>query len=357
MRIVHIALSPVAGAPLKVVNALNAYTAFEARLVNLAPDFYGKRTFPEDLRWPQDRETIHEAIDSADIIHFHQSVLLQEQTLGIDFADARFNSTRFVREWHSEPGLFKKFGRPDIDTFAQEPFPLLVMAQYHERYYPEGIPVPLLTNVEELHTVGGELPFPPIIAFSPSTRLPLREWRWTSKGYDETLAALESLQSRYGFQIDIIEDASWAEAIERKRKATFVIDDLVTGSFHTSGLEGLALGKPTFAHLDARTAATLANLTGSNALPFINCTLGQFPAVFEKLIQNRELCRSIGDYSRNWMRQYYHEKILVRRYVDIYQRLMDGSLTRLNPPARTLGEEFLATELFDILHKENIANL
>ena len=349
MRVVHISLAPVAGAPIKVVKALRTYGGIHARLVNLDPNFYRGRTFPEDLCWPQDKDTIYAEIQSADIIHLHQSVLLEEPTLQLNFKDKlRFPKTHFIREWHSEPGLFKRFNRTDLDGFDDETFPLLVMAQYHERYYPQGIPVPLLTNVEDFADIPLAMPFPPLVAYSPSTRLPLQKWRWTSKGYEETMMVLRDLQKEYTFDIDVIENVPWQEAVERKKRATFVIDDLVTGSFHTSGLEGLALGKPTFAYLDSRTVATLATLTGSNALPFINCNINNFPAIFRRLLQDAALCNSIGQYSKQWMYRYYHEKKLIRHYIAIYEKLLDGTLPPRHAVQRTPGENFFATELYDL---------
>ncbi|MDR1462551.1 MAG: hypothetical protein LBI68_05365, partial [Azoarcus sp.] len=213
MKVVHISPTPVAGAPIKIVNALRRYGKIDARFIDLAPNIYGRRTFPEDLCWPMDNNEIYNEIFSANIIHFHQNVSLKEPNLNIDFTNKnQFPKTHFIREWHSEPGLHKRLGKIDIDAFENESFPLLCMAQYHERYYPEAIPVPLLTNVEDLKENIQPLPFPPVVAYSPSTRLPLSEWRWTSKGYDETLTILRELQKNHNFSIDIIEDTPWNEA-------------------------------------------------------------------------------------------------------------------------------------------------
>lgn len=69
MLIVHIAFSPLAGAPIRIVNALNAYTNMHARLINTNPAGYGKRTFPEDLIWKEaNKEECLELISKADII-------------------------------------------------------------------------------------------------------------------------------------------------------------------------------------------------------------------------------------------------------------------------------------------------
>ena len=71
MLIVHISYTPLAGSPIRIVNAINKYTTLNARLINLNPSLYGNRIFQEDLIWEKDKEEALELISKADIIHFH----------------------------------------------------------------------------------------------------------------------------------------------------------------------------------------------------------------------------------------------------------------------------------------------
>ena len=54
VKVVHLALTPLAGSPVRIVDALNKHTGVEARLVVRWPDMYGSRTFPGDLEWEGD---------------------------------------------------------------------------------------------------------------------------------------------------------------------------------------------------------------------------------------------------------------------------------------------------------------
>ena len=54
--VVHLALSPLAGSPIRIVEALNRHTNVEARLIVLKPNIYGSRTFAGDLGWDSDKE-------------------------------------------------------------------------------------------------------------------------------------------------------------------------------------------------------------------------------------------------------------------------------------------------------------
>ena len=90
MLVVHVSLTPLAGSPLRIVRALNAHTAVEARLVDLAPDAYGRRTFPEDLVWGAHAAEARALIGRADLLHFHHwfDFDSERNRFGLDFARA-----------------------------------------------------------------------------------------------------------------------------------------------------------------------------------------------------------------------------------------------------------------------------
>ena len=48
MICVHVSYTPLAGSPIRIVNALNKWTDIKARLINLNPNIYGDRVFEED---------------------------------------------------------------------------------------------------------------------------------------------------------------------------------------------------------------------------------------------------------------------------------------------------------------------
>lgn len=80
----------------------------------------------------------------------------------------------------------------------------------------------------------------PVIAHSPSHR--------GKKGTDLFLEACRILQdSRYKFDVDIIENVTKAECIERKKNATIFFDQVGVGFYGNAALEAMQFGIPTIA--------------------------------------------------------------------------------------------------------------
>jgi len=355
-KVVHIALSHLVGHPLSIVKALNAYTEYSARFVNIFQFKYG--IYENDLLMPDDYEEIVDVINDADIIHLHQVIELENNALNVDFKKLQKEGKKIIRQWSSEPGHYRYYGMPDVDHFLDEENVLhLVTGQYHERFYGNAIPVPLLLDSGKF--AGHDTSFDmtdPVLAYSPSNQFSIEEKRWATKGYHEFLKMIKDIQTDSRFRLDLIEDVPHSEVLKRKAVATMVADEMCTGTYHTSALEGLALGKPTFSYLDQRTAMTLATMTGTNEVPFICTTMKQFPDVFREILNDHGLCASIGEYSRKWFNDYYHESKLIRFHADIYDKLLNGEIKteRLNISYNP-GEDFLKKRQFDLVF--NINNL
>lgn len=357
-KIVHISATNVSGSPAGIVGALNNTGRYEATFINLGDVDVSSFSNADDLFPTRDRDEILAVIEAANLIHIHQVVPLNISRLGVDLTSEKFSGKRLLRHWHSEPGHFSRWSLPDVDNFMDERFPHLVLTQYHERYYPWALPVPNLMNTDKLTNMPTSWPDKPILAFSPSNRFKAKERRWASKGYCELIAVLQPLVDDGLITLDVLENLPLEEVLRRKAAATFVVDEVVTGSYHRSGLEGLALGKPTFAYLDARTAASLALLTGTTDCPFLNCRVEYLPLVIRHMIGHPELIREVGERSRAWMTRYYADQHLVKEYTDIYDSLLAGAELELRPKGFPEGGElFLKSGLTDLLHEMGVSHV
>src|SRR5258707_3441318 len=103
IRVLHVALTPLAGSPIRIVNALNSYTEVRARLVVVDPGAYGSRTFPGDLDWQSQIDEVREVLEKADIIHLHHFFDLEDNPFRIDFRTLCGDRVRVVRQFHSAP--------------------------------------------------------------------------------------------------------------------------------------------------------------------------------------------------------------------------------------------------------------
>lgn len=92
------------------------------------------------------------------------------------------------------------------------------------------------------------------------------------KGTTLILDALAELASEgYGFEIDLVEGVSNAEALERYRNADVVIDQLYAGWYGGFALEAMALGKPVVAYLRESDFRHLPSRMATD-LPFLQAT-------------------------------------------------------------------------------------
>ncbi|MCC7170167.1 MAG: glycosyltransferase [Planctomycetes bacterium] len=335
MLVVHVSLTPLAGSPIRIVSALQRHTSVRARLVNLAPNAYGTRRFPEDLDWSRDGDEARAEIARADVVHFHHWFEFgsDRNPFRFDFLGAMKRGARHLMHWHSSPEFTARNAGVDASALQTASLPQLVVAQYHERYYPQALPVPLI--VDHVHAAippeRSATPVPPVV-FTPSQSLSWHAERWETKGKPEVARILRELERRRVLRASIEQELPFDACQRLRATADIVIDDVVTGSFHTTSLEALSMGKPTVCWLDARARAVLSELAGTTDLPIVDAPLQSLERVLVELCAQRALLHRLGRYAHDWMREYYREEDMVARYVRAYDELLaTGTLT---PPAR-----------------------
>lgn len=332
MNVTHLAMTPLAGSPIRIVNALNNYTNIYARLVIFNSNIYGNRTYPGDLDWNLDREEAIAAITNADIIHFHHYINLEHNPFNINFKSL---NKKIIRQFHSHP-IFIAQGKKNIASeIIHSDIPQLVIAQYHERFFPRARVVPNIIPVnDEFYSPKTDKDESSCrIFYSSTTKASAFEHekrlsRWDTKGYFETLDIINELKkSNQNIYLDLCVDQPYENCLIRKRNSHIAIDEMVTGSYHLSGLESLALALPTLSYLDSRTLGTLEKMTGTNDCPFINIRLEESFYVLQELIRDSSLRKEIGEYSRSWILKYYNDKEMIKYYTGAYDDLFNDPYT------------------------------
>lgn len=350
MLAVHLTLTPLAGAPIRVVRALAEHTHVEARLVNLAPDAYGMRTFEEDLAWARDAEQATELVARADVLHLHHPIDLDSAAnpFGVAFRRLLKPGARVLLQWHSSPEFVLRCHGDVARAWLESDAPQATMAQYHERLYPRARPLPLVVEL-------GPAPLPaiererPLVFFAPSTPRSAHAERWETKGAPEVLRVLRALEKRRVLDVLHVHDVPFERCRELRRTADVVLDDVVTGSYHTTTLEALADGKAAVAHLDPRTRVVLAALARADELPIVDVHLEHLERALEALATDLALVREIGALSRAWMERRYAERDVVAHYVRAYEELLaTGALAPPHDDGHARARAFLHRELPDL---------
>ena len=351
--ILHIARTSLAGAPIRLVKALNKYTPYKARLLDFIPLKMedGEYKFPEDLDWyvPENREEAKELIKNADIIHFHHYMDLEINPFLVNFKKETKPGCKFIRQFHSS---YEFINRSEIrfeENYKKDTLAKIVIPHYPERTFlnleiaPNIIPIdeeyckPFRTNNRKLK-----------VMYSASCTTPRLDERWATKGYPEVSAILKELSKKLDFEYVEISNTQFYETMNLKRQCDIVVGDTVTGSYHLTELEALSMGKPCLTYLDARSAMTFMNTFKTKDIPFVNVYMDEIENALTELIKNKELREDIGRFSREWMEKHYKEEILIKQYTDIYNKLLVGEeIERPDSKEHAAAKEFLYNKVYD----------
>jgi len=329
MNVVHVSVTPLAGSPIRIVNAINAHTNFTAELIVLNPDAYGTRTFGGGYGWNQDRDTCLELIKAADILHIHHYFPLDSTENPFNF---NFSATKIpcIRQFHSHPLTIAHGDVTFAASIVNDKTPSLVIAQYHERFFPLARVVPNIVPINEDAYAPCKETTGEIIAYSPSINKSAWDTiqngsRFDTKGAPETIRLLKQIQSRHkNVQLQIITDKPHSECMRLKRESTLAIDDLITGSYHLSSLETLAMGKPTLCFIDQRTENIIKEITGCNEIPWVNTKIEEAEYILDAFLSDAGLRQSFGRESRKWMERYWNDATLIEYYEAAYIDLLNA---------------------------------
>jgi hypothetical protein len=219
-------------------------------------------------------------------------------------------------QYHSEPF------RVNLSTNI----PKLVIAQYHATL-PEYKRCKIVRNPIDIYDKSF---FPKYISdkirigYSPSTLKPSS--KWANKGYEETMLVLSELKKQYGelIDVDVIVGVGLLECLERKSKTNIFIDEVVTPSYHRSGLESLAMGIATVCSVGIEVERIMLKASGSTLNPFINSNVQHLYSTLVNLIESGiDMVLNKGYESRVWMEKHWHPSVVASEYINQYKNLFE----------------------------------
>lgn len=319
LNILHFSKTPLAGAPIRLVRALQEHSTYNVHLVD--SNRWG--IYDQDIVFLENPELVMELAEDADIIHFHNYLDYDSKDFfPINFQELHNQGKIFVRQFHSHPQLVAREMKTNIKDILDSPIPSLVIAQFQERYYPNARVVPNIIPQNDPQYKPSKEDLSECIFFSPSAKDNLFTDRWNTKGAYETMKVLEKVSQKTGFPLRVISGKNLNQVMSMKRQAKTVIDELATGSYHLSGLEGLSLGKPVFAYLDPRVDYVLREISRAKISPFLNIRLEDTFDVMVDLLNHPDVSYEIGKASRKWIEKYWSDHELIKHYEDVYQKLL-----------------------------------
>lgn len=317
-RIVHIAPTPLVGAPGKIAWAqrMNGHEAISVALSDypkggpLEKKFLDRTLLLDDFT----RSFIEDSLKSADIVHVHNFVPGHH----VDWLRTLGQCATFVYQAHSplrEGPLY--VGRADNDV----PFDFrlkLVVGQHHGRFYPDFIAVPnLILSPPSIRprAKGDRLR----VMFSPTQK---QQGRWNSKYSEHLETVLQSL-SKIG-KIDVVAPTAPVapETLMNVRRSCHVtIDEIATGGFHMVSQEGLCAGNVVINRADFFGKATFASFCNGEHPPFVYADDLTIADTLLRLAENWEETVHLQKKSYEFFRLFCDPLRLVEVYDAAYQRI------------------------------------
>ena len=324
MYILHLSATPLAGAPVRLCKILNKYSnTFNKSALSLPTGIqfdkadiminyhYASRNVPVF----HDSEILFEEIKKADIIHIHNYPPINKNS----YAWELIKKKPVIVQFHSPPHISKP--RYDIISSKINIKKILVIGQYHARVlnFPNK---KIVRNVVDIYHPLMQPKIqnnnPPIITYAPSnTRGP--EMKWAYKSYNEILELFDKLRGKY--ICHIFTNIPWNICLKERQIANFHIDEIHTGSYHLSSLEGLSQGKVVIANLAEWMIEIIKELTGCTDVPWLICNKNNIEFNINSLAANKDKLLLQQKLSREWMEKYWTPELIINDYLEVYNSL------------------------------------
>lgn len=282
----------MAGAPWELFKALRKYTLLQTALVTEFTRYNDGRTFPHHLILSLNNGKALNVLRGADVWHVNNYLTgsLQRIRKGHKVL-AQFHSLPRLGNWRALMAF------ADINYTITQPL--------QEKEY--GLPgLPNIIDPDEYRPVPrkGKVK----IAFAPTNRLPVGNP--ASKGYHAVQAVLKQVAIERGIEVLWIEGKPYEENLRLKATADILIDDVVTGNWHRTSLEGACFG-----------CVVLNNV---RKVPFVHANLINLKQKLLWLIDKPANMHDIQERSRLWALQEWHAMDMINKYVRAYRRVANA---------------------------------
>jgi len=290
MKLAIYSQTPLAAAPWELYKALKKYTSIDVSLVNNTERYNDGRIFPYHLLLLSPNGNAMRVLQESELWHVHNYLTPQLIILR--------KNHKVIAQFHSLP---RQGNWQQLMNFANRCYTIRQPLQEKE-YKLKGLPN--IIDPDKYRPVRRRSPVK--IAFAPSTRMPIGNPM--SKGYNEVKAILNSVASKRDVEIVWIEGKPYEVNLQLKQGSHILIDDVVTGNWHRTSLEGACFG--------------CAVLNKVMKTPFVYASLDTLEERLLWLVDNPSILNNFHERIRLWVLQHWHAIDQVREYVDAYKEAL-----------------------------------
>ena len=256
-------------------------------LINEMVAYRDGRVFPHSLLFTTSNGVSMARLREADVWHIHNYLSGPLKRM------KRRQSV--VAQFHSLPRLGNWKA---LMEFADKCYTISQPLQKKEYKLPS---LPNVIDPDEYYPVKKSIKIS--IAFAPSSRAPVS--LPCSKGYHEVKKILDQVAAQRDVEIVWIEGQPYMQNLRMKARSHILIDDVVTGNWHRTSLEGACFG--------------CVVLNKVRKEPFVYTNLKTLETELLWLIDNPKIIERIGEMSRLWILQEWHPIECVGKYIKAYK--------------------------------------
>ncbi|MFW6157941.1 MAG: hypothetical protein ACOC8E_01125 [Planctomycetota bacterium] len=330
LKVLHLALTPLAGAPIRLSRLLETSPDISSILVSRRQWYDDGRAFAHDIVYEtgslfNNRGAVRRLIDECDLVHFHNEAFLAGYGVFRGLPDDK----PWCVQWHSGPDhIAAQAEVPAESLVAFDDWPTLVVAQKQARFYPSAAPVPNAIDIRAPELSPAERPADRLDVCYAHTDPPMPTAALCGdKGQAEVLPLLQKLRREPppSLRVHIIQGVPLDQCLRIKRRCHVCIDDVKSGGYHLNSLEALSVGSVAVAHLDEQMRSFLCEFTGCtpDELPWLDATADTLETCLRDLAADPERVRELGRRSRRWMETCWNPGIVIGHYRDAYNRVLN----------------------------------
>jgi len=292
MKLSIFSKTPLAAAPWELYKALKKYTALDVNLINHMFKYNDGRIFPYHRLLTTNNGAAMRALQESELWHIHN--YLMPQLIMVK------KNQKVIAQFHSLPRLGNW---EQLMNFADACYTIRQPNQEKEYKLKS---LPNIIDPDEYKPIRRR---PPVkIAFAPTTRVAIGHPG--SKGYIQVRIVLDRIASKRDVKIIWIEGRKYSENLELKQQANILIDDVVTGNWHRTSLEGMCFGCAVF------------NKVAKS--PFVYATINTLEERLLWLVDNPAILNEFQERSRLWVLQNWHAVDMVKEYVEAYKEVLNA---------------------------------
>lgn len=291
MKVAIFSRTPLAAAPWELYKALKKYTSIDINLINGKASYADGRTFPFHLLRTSPDGTALKVLERSELWHVHNYFdPLLVLPRGKPKVIAQFHSLPRMGNWQQ------------LMNFADRCYTIKQPLQEKE-YKLKGLPN--IIDPDEYRPMRRRMPVK--IAFAPSTRIAVGSP--ASKGYYQVKAILERVAKKRAVEIVWIEGRPYETNLRLKQQSHILIDDVVTGNWHRTSLEGACFGCAVFNKV--------------MKVPFVYASLETLEKRLLWLVDNPSILNDFQERTRLWVLQNWHAIDQIKKYVRAYKELLN----------------------------------